>query len=566
MKNNAPNIIKARAITWLATVTTVLFCATSLSTRAETKEELQQQLAQARRERDAAVAKSKKLEAELARKEEQAKISPATEGGGASASNSAKPGQTKHIVAPQSVVEAAVKGAKPNAQDKSLIQQALKKLDAKEDSESVQKARRDLDAAMEQSIKNSPTVSTQQKLFLIHRNVLPQSREVPTKDKEQGTTIFHTEGFITGSLLGLKHKNGEVDESRIGNDVDGWFGNRNTHFGSIGNSIHIRESLDNLKAFQMTLDEDILRKGGTPADAVFAVSDADTQGIESDFASFNYKNNRQTHSTGWNAKGVIYLPMTLVNSDGKPTSLLNYIVQDHSSWSIFYPAVRFERDTSKDSTKTPVNALDFLIGADFNFYDQDPSLPVTDTERSQKDSADLTHLSWVVHAAVGAHTDFSFSSVKPLYELTYTPVYRTLNAYNRSIDKQGDGNRSPGERGVAYKIILQGVGLATENVTDTKNSKKGDSTLPLGIDAGFGLKAHFGNDFWDRAEFQARYQARWDTRKDNKYNGLFSASLILPTISDETSQTAWSIDYRKGDDLTTFDKVDEIAVSLKVKF
>lgn len=563
--NKVPLTPKARAATWLATLSALFAFSGGTAVRADSKDDEIAKLKAQIAEQKAEIAALRKKPKEKA----AAQASPPA----------AKPLQSTHAIAGKGMIKAAVTGDF-SEEEKKLVQKGLKAIGAKEDPKEQQKAREQLDADMLKMVDQTKK-PTNPKLFLIHRNVLPAAREPSNQELDlgdKGHTIFETHGYLTGKLLGIKRGDGTVDPSRVQKDNNTTFGRffdtlggltqsdrERVHWGSIGNSIRIRESLDNIKAFQMTVNEDILAAGGSPADAVFAISNAEVQDKESDFASFKYTNNRLTNKAGWNAKGVIYLPMTLVSEEGQPMSPFNLFDSAgvHSNWAIFYPAIRFERDTSKDNTKSPLNTLDFLIGADFNFYKGDPTLPYGGTGDGSRDGADLSHFNYVIHMAAGAHSNFNFDKVKPLYELTYTPVVDKLNAYQTKPVETGDGTE-PG--GLLYKIILQATGVVTQNVNDTQNGKAGDTTMPLGFDAGLGLRLDTGSNFWDKTELKAHYQGQWDTKQDSKFSGLFTASLILPTITDETSESALSIDYRNGHDLTTFEKVDEIAVTYKVKF
>lgn len=520
MKNNVFTNLKVRSHRWLAISTAVLACTAALSVKAETKDE---EIARLK-------ARIKELQSEVAKAKT---TKPA-------ASKTVKSGQSSHELATPAIVASVVKGGPVSQEVQDALQKKAEQLNIK--SAADPKAVNEFNDAMLKAVEESSKLgsSTMPKVFLIHRNAVPATTTT-------ASGLFEKSDYGTGNLLGLTQGDRAKEHTHV--------------FSSILSSLHLRESLDNSKPFQMTVSPEVLKNGGTLADAVFAVDNPDAQDKESDFATFNYTNNRLTHAEGWKAKGVLYLPMAMASTDGRIMSPLNYLpLMGNSSWAIFYPAFRFERDTSKDNTPAPINTLDLLLGADFNFYGNNPADATAENYK-----ADWDNFNFVIHAAAGAHTTFAFDKIEPLWELTATPVAHAggmnLNAYNQNPHGDAATNGM-----LLHKVIARLTGTATKNVQDTMDGKKGDSAMPIGYDIGFAIRPETDNRFWSKTEFKAHYEGQWDTQKSNAYHHLFTASLTLPTVGSETSDAGFAISYRRGDDLTSFEKVDEIDVSLKVRF
>jgi len=142
-----------------------------------------------------------------------------------------------------------------------------------------------------------------------------------------------------------------------------------THFRGLLSGLRLRSDLEGLKPVYALLDDARSQRTGAPraANGLGAMETATSQ--EEDLAAeIGYVRDGLTDSEVWTAKGVLYLPLSYINAAGDPLSLLPDVLGYENTWTIFYPAIRFNRDSSTDGTPGEINQLDFMIGADFNYY------------------------------------------------------------------------------------------------------------------------------------------------------------------------------------------------------
>jgi hypothetical protein len=425
-------------------------------------------------------------------------------------------------------------------------------------------------------------------LKIVQRNELPEpispvtsgktkaemSQETATKDKTSAPSEFNFNDTLDQALHEGKGQNLGL-------------------FPSIANGLRLRQDLFDLKAYDVVDPNATAAKNdalGTlstgTTDTTTPMANAKTQATDAKPATFNYSHNNITGKDGWKAQGILYLPTTFVDDNGNPTSPFNLADFLHpfadSSWMILYPAIRFNRDSSKDGTSSPVNQLDFLIGADFNFY----HLPKKDSSGTEPSVplGSIENFAYIIRMAAGMHTDFSLHNPKPLFEMSMDPFViegMGINTFNYGSSSQksttGDASKAVTDSTagqdlspIMWKITMRGIGQIAGQPLTVGQVKEGDTTFPLGFQTGLTLtprnsaKTFMGFPY-GKLKVTAMYTGVVDTKHDDQYSGLFEADLELPFLGSDASQSGWVVSYKNGNDLTSHDKVNEVDVAFSIK-
>ncbi len=337
--------------------------------------------------------------------------------------------------------------------------------------------------------------------------------------------------------------------------------NQKRRFSKFLAAVRLRDSLDGIKAAYPVLDS----RPGVGANAA-----ENKQAQEEDNpATLGWTRDGVADSEVWQGKGVFYLPFAYFGDDRTPLASGLKIFGYRNNFNVFYPAVRYDRDSSKDGTEAEVNTLDFLMGVDMNFINVKEGEP-TATSLWLQDS--LGNLAGVVRLAAGVRTNFDFEDATFLTELNYMPVDKEnrLNAFitRRKVKGDQDGVSSA-LPAILHKIILKGFGNVSQSGFVADAPPDGlVTTLPLGFEAGFALRPGdiASNGLWRRLELSATYRGQWDILNNSEFHGLLEVALSLPFIEDQTSYAGWKLSYKKGDDLTNYDELDQLSIGLEVKF
>jgi hypothetical protein len=73
-------------------------------------------------------------------------------------------------------------------------------------------------------------------------------------------------------------------------------------------------------------------------------------------------------------------------------------------------------------------------------------------------------------------------------------------------------------------------------------------------------------DTWGKMELSAVYRGVYDVLNDNAFHGLFTAKLQLPMVIGQSTEAGWVLSYERGDDLDTYEEIDELKLGLSVRF
>ena len=319
-------------------------------------------------------------------------------------------------------------------------------------------------------------------------------------------------------------------------------------FRSFLGAVRLRDSLDGIKGAYPVLDD-------RPGVLYNAAENVQAQEEDSP-ATLGWTRDEIADTETWKGKGVFYLPVAFIGNDANPLSSGFHLLGYRNNWNLFYPAVRYERDSSKDGTDSEINTLDFLVGVDMNFIPDDIS--VNDWIQDS-----LGNLAGVVRVAAGIRTNFDFEDASFLTEFSYQPVDKE-NALNAFLTKSKGGSLNA----FLHKFILKGFGDVTQSRFVSSALGSQETVLPLGFEAGLAIRPGDITSYklWRKLELSATYRGQWDVLNQGDYHGLLDVSLSLPFIEDQTSYAGWKVSYKKGDDLTNYDELDELSLGVEVKF
>jgi hypothetical protein len=362
--------------------------------------------------------------------------------------------------------------------------------------------------------------------------------------------------IVHRNSLGYDFLPGQMQDEPVAGDL---YNNSYPFFRGLLSGLRLRSDLEGLKPVYALLDKGLNQRTGAPraANGLGAMETATSQ--EEDLAAeIGYVRDGLTDSEVWTAKGVLYLPLSYINAAGDPLSLLPDVLGYENTWTIFYPAIRFNRDSSKDGTAGEINQLDFMIGADFNYYPAPGKLNESIREILENP---LGQLGGVFRVAAGVRTNFDFESAEPITEWSFQPVKKEagLNSYLDAGDRKTMAFRP--------RMILKALAQATQADIDPEDlNLSKEAIMPLGFEAGFSFKPEMLGDTWGKMELSAVYRCVYDVLNDNAFHGLFTAKLQLPMVIGQSTEAGWVLSYERGDDLDTYEEIDELKLGLSVRF
>jgi hypothetical protein len=329
----------------------------------------------------------------------------------------------------------------------------------------------------------------------------------------------------------------------------------NSVFRGLFGALRLRESLDGIKSSYPVVDD----RGNISFNSA-----ENPQAQEEDkAANFGWTRDGTADAEIWKGKGALYLPMVYISESDGPFGTNFQVLGYRNNWNVIYPAVRFERDSSKDGTDAEVNTLDFLVGWDMNFVESD-----TSDAKWLKDT--LGNLAGVVRFAAGVRTTFDFDHTTWLTEVNWLPVDKD-NAINAFLSERvvRDVGQAASLPALNPKVILKAFSAATQSrfiLPDNKDSL--EDVVPLGFEAGFAIRPGdiTSSELLRRLELSATYRGQWDVINGSDYHGLLDISLSLPFVEGDTTYAGWKVSYKRGDDLTSYEELDELSIGLEVKF